>query len=440
MPNKEAVTICKTFLRNGFDAYIINANLQDEVFGLTQARIYEVACEADFETLCKLFPNACEANENSMFAKMNTESGALVFFYPIIDSESAHPDFSHVRVSPYMLDVLQKKSEANYNAIKGGVSNSNIEDAFFDAECGCIRLKGLSHWSLQRNYRLAITALRMAANSDLPIEPSTWLAILRSSHQISDFLPMSVLVEEMRLVSAKSLWKFIQLLSDSFILHAVLPEVAALHAIKQQRNKNDAQEITAFEHTIACMKAYPEDEFENDWLGVVGVLFQDIGKLYTAENYKGFWTFYQYHRVGAQITRGILKRMHFPTDEIDIVCNLVRSHIRFHSMMTDRGIRRFLALPETERLIAMTRAHIIATETSYTNFNHNLKYLERADTPEAMLEPLLNGNEIMEVTNLPQGRSVGIIRDALLEAQKAGIIKTLEEAKNFVCEYKVEEE
>lgn len=51
--------------------------------------------------------------------------------------------------------------------------------------------------------------------------------------------------------------------------------------------------------------------------------------------------------------------------------------MRFHFMMTDRGIRRFKALDEYPRLIAMSRADIQARDGSYTSFNHNMKYLDR---------------------------------------------------------------
>ena len=85
--------------------------------------------------------------------------------------------------------------------------------------------------------------------------------------------------------------------------------------------------------------------------------------------------------------------------------------MRFHFMLTDRGIRRFKALDEYPRLIAMSRADIQARDGSYTYFNHNMKYLERAETPEQMLEPLLNGNEIMSETKLAPGPLVGVIPD-----------------------------
>ena len=83
----------------------------------------------------------------------------------------------------------------------------------------------------------------------------------------------------------------------------------------------------------------------------------------------------------------------------------------------------------------MARAEVKARDGSSTSFNHNMKYLERADTPEQMLEPLLNGNEIMEATRLKPGPLVGIIRDALLQAQIAGDVTDADSARHFVCNY-----
>jgi len=79
----------------------------------------------------------------------------------------------------------------------------------------------------------------------------------------------------------------------------------------------------------------------------------------------------------------------------------------------------------------MSRANIKARDDNYTAFNHNTKYLQRAETPEQMLEPLLNGNEIMEFTGLNPGPRVGHIRNALLTAQIAGEVTSRDEAITF---------
>jgi poly(A) polymerase len=87
----------------------------------------------------------------------------------------------------------------------------------------------------------------------------------------------------------------------------------------------------------------------------------------------------------------------------------------------------------------MVRADIKARNGSYREFNHNLKMLERGDTPEEALEPFLNGRDIMLATGLQPGPTVGIIRDALLKAQIAGDVTNIDEAKAFVVRYAREE-
>ena len=323
--------------------------------------------------------------------------------------------------------------------LKGQLKSSNTNDPeakeFEDFDkAGSVKLVGLPSKTLAKNYLLAIRALRYAANFDLPVNPHTWVSIIQSANRILDYVPAREIMEEWRKVAAESMWKFVQLLFEAQLLHGLMPEIAALSCIKQERN-DDGDIESVFDHTIECMKRYPEEGFSMDWYGTLATMFHDVGKLYTAEHLNGRWTFYQHHRVGAGVTRKILRRLHFTSEDIDLICHLVRHHMMFHFMLTDRGIRRFKALPETERLIAMCRADIEARDGSYTYFNHNSKYLTRAETDELLLEPLLNGNEIMEYTSLPPGPAVGTIREALLKAQVAGEVTDRDSAIAFVKNY-----
>lgn len=437
MPTKEATSLCKTILRNGYDAYIINAALQLELherFGINEL---DIACEPDFETLSKLFPNLERGAEEEVTATWKSEeTGILYRFYPTDISDSSHPEVALTRVTPHMLAVLQRSSPDQYEAVMRMTEFLNSDKVIEDVACGTIRLAGIPQLTLRRNYALGIRALRMAANYDLPVDPTTWVTIVQASSRIVDYVPSRVFVAEWRKVAAENMWRFVQLLADASILHGLIPEVAALACLRQNKGKNVDDEQSIFQHTIDCMRHYPEEQLPHDWIGVVAVLFHDVGKLYTAERIGARWTFYQHHRVGAKVTRKILRRLHFDSEDIDTICGLVRNQLRFQSMMTDRGIRRFLELPDTDRLIEIARATIKAQQDgNYTNFNHNLKYLERGETPLEMLEPLLNGNEIMEYTGLPPGPEVGILRDALLNAQIRGEVTSAEAAVAFVRAY-----
>lgn len=434
---KEAAMICKTMFRNGYDAHVINAPLQEHLLQKASERAVDVACEADYPVIAKIFPAAVQASEGSRFCATLKQGDVLYRFYPLAMENSEHPELSQTKITPTMLALFQPDELRGLKLTGFGspVATGDVYDGFEALSSGMIKLAGIPDDTLRHNYLLAIRALRFAANFDLPIEENTRLAILRASSRVLDYVPASDIMDEWRKVAAESMHLFVRHLFNVHILQGLIPEVAALSCLRHVRNKKSPETEDLFTHTLSCMKFYPEGGFHYDWLGTMAMLFHDVGKLYTAEYIDGEWTFYQHHRVGALVTRKILRRLHFAPEDIDTIAHLVRYHMRFYSMMTDRGIRRFMALDNYPRLIEMSRADIEARDDVYTSFNHNMKYLNRAETPEKMLEPLLNGNEIMQVTKLKPGPLVGLIRDALLQAQIAGDVSDAVSAREFVQNY-----
>lgn len=75
-------------------------------------------------------------------------------------------------------------------------------------------------------------------------------------------------------MAAENMWRFVQLLADSAILPGLIPEVAALASLRQNSGKLVDEEQSVFQHTIDCMRYYPEEKLHHDWIGVVGVLFR----------------------------------------------------------------------------------------------------------------------------------------------------------------------
>lgn len=434
-PLKDAITICKTILRNGYDAHVINAPLHERLLAGSGRPAVDLASEADIETLCKLFPKAERLDGGRAAASME-QDGVLYRFYPLREEDAGHPELSLRRITPTLIERLGDEDRRTLRFPGYGEPEPTHDryEGFRDIASGVICLEGLPDETLRHNYLLAVRALRFAANFDLPMEPNTWMAIVRASTRVLDYASDADIMDEWRKVSAESLHRFVRLMFDAHILQGLIPEVAALICVRQKRNESGEEE-TVFAHTLACMKHYPEEDFHYDWLGTMAMMFHDVGKLYTGEYAGEEWSFYQHHRVGAKVTRMILRRLHFSAEDIDLLVHLVKHHMHFKFMLTDRGIRRFKALDEYPRLIAMASAEIKARDGSSTSFNHNMKYLERADTPEQMLEPLLNGNEIMEETRLRPGPLVGIIREALLQAQISGDVTDEESARAFVRAY-----
>lgn len=434
-PFKDAVGFCKTIMRNGFDAYIINVRLQALTLDQTGSeKELDICTEAGFDELKKYFPSMEQSSDKGVVGTL-VEGGVTYYFYPASTEEAAYTDEVVSTMTPRLLKRLERRGDIPLSAVCPFIPRAKETYAdFADFAEGKIRFKGMPDQALKKDYALAYRALRFAANFDKEIEANSWAAIVRCSRRVLDYVPMSQFLDEWRKVEAEAMHKFFRLLFDSMLLHGLIPEIAALSRVNQIKNPEEGTQETVLEHTFDVMKTYPE-ELPFDWFGTVACLFHDIGKLYTAEFYEDRWNFLQHHRVGAKVTRKVLKRLRFEEQDVDLVCDLVQNHMRPHFMLTDKGIRRLRGLDEYPRIMEMVRADIKARNGSWREFNHNLKMAERADIPDLELEPLLDGNRIMELAKLKPGPAIGKIRDQLLQAQVRDDVSTVEDAEAFVLAY-----
>jgi len=434
-PFKDAVGFCKTIMRNGYDAYVINARLQALTLDETgNEQELDICTEAGLDELQKYFPNIEDSQDKGILGYL-VEGGVKYFFYPASTDEAAYTDEAVSAMTPRLLKKLEQRGDIPLSAVCPFIPKAKDMYAdFADFSEGQIRFKGLPDQALKKDYSLAYRALRFAANFDKEIEANSWAAIVRNVRRVLDYVPMSDFLDEWRKVEAESMHKFFSLLFDSMLLHGLIPEIAALSRVTQIKNPEEGTEEPVLTHTLNVMKAYPE-ELPYDWFGTVACLFHDVGKLYTADFYDGQWHFLQHHRVGAKVTRKVLKRLRFEEQDIDLICELVQNHMRPQFMLTDKGIRRLRSLDEYPRIMEMVKADIKARDGSWREFNHNLKMAERADIPEDEIEPLLDGNRIMTITGLKPGPIVGQIREELLKAQIADDVMGEGDAEAFVKKY-----
>ncbi len=434
-PFKDAVSFCKTIMRNGFDAYVVNVRLQAlilEEAGREQE--LDICTDAEFNELQKYFPHIKKSNDKGILGTLE-EGGVTYIFNKASVDDNAHESETVVHMTPRLLKRLEQREDIPFSSVCPYTPKTKDPYAdFADFEEEKIRFKGIPDQALKKDYSLAYRCLRFAANFSKEIEANSWAAIVRNATNILEFVPMADFLDEWYKVEAEAMYRFFGLLFDSMLLHGLIPEIAALSRLTQIKNNEEGTTQTVLEHTLDVMRTYPE-ELPYDWKGTVACLFHNIGKLYTAEFYDETWHFHQHHRVGAKATRRVLKRLRFEESDIDLICELVQSHIRPHFMLTDKGIRRLRGLDEYPRIMEMVKADIKARDGSWREFNHNLKMAERADIPEEEIEPFLDGNQIMVISKLKPGPTIGKIRDSLLKAQIEDEISTVEEAEQFVLDY-----
>ena len=182
-PLKDAITICKTILRNGYDAHIINAPLHERLLPGSRCPAVDLASEADTETLCKLFPRA-ERLEGGRAAASMEQDGVIYRFYPLRDEDAGHPELSLRRITPTLIEQLSDEDRRALSFPGYGEPEPTHDryEGFRDISSGVISFVGLPDETLRHNYLLAVRALRFAAKfssifSSFPSQPGIQSAL-----------------------------------------------------------------------------------------------------------------------------------------------------------------------------------------------------------------------------------------------------------------------
>lgn len=180
-------------------------------------------------------------------------------------------------------------------------------------------------------------------------------------------------------------------------------------------------------HTLDVVREASSLEIDESkkYFVVLGALFHDIAKPRTKSvEPDGRVRFFGHERVGADMTKNIMKRLRFSSSDISKVSSLVQNHMRLGSAnpLTTSAARRLVRdMSElTEILILLTECDSraigrIPKEIDFEEVRERVSKVKTVGGKRVLASPL-DGEEIMNLLKIPAGPEVGRWKKRLEEA------------------------
>ena len=275
--------------------------------------------------------------------------------------------------------------------------------------------------------------IRFATQLNFQIEEETFEALQRMAERIKIVSGERVEVELNKIMMSPHPSIGFEYLQRSGLLQIILPELAALDIVEKREGKahknNFYHTLEVLENVVKANTQHPTPNTQL-WLHWAALL-HDIGKTKSKRWEPGVgWTFHNHNIIGAKLVPVIFRRLKLPMGaEMKYVQKLVDLHMRpqviADNEVTDSAVRRLLndAGDDIDDLMTLCEADITSkNEVRKKMFLENFRMVREklADLKEKdykrLLQPVIDGNEIMELFHLQPSREVGTLKQYLKDA------------------------
>lgn len=282
-----------------------------------------------------------------------------------------------------------------------------------------------------------LRCIRFATRLNFMIEDETFDALLRNAERIKIISGERIAEELDKILLTNYPSRGFVDLQRCGLLQLIFPELAALDFVE---TRNGRAHKNNFYHTLEVLDNVAKATTVNGsadtnhemvlWLRWAAVL-HDIGKPRSKrwDNTLG-WTFHSHNTIGARMVPGIFRRLKLPLDmKMKYVVKLVELHMRpiaiADDVVTDSAVRRLVndAGDDIDDLMILCEADITSkNQVRKQHFRENyLLVRQKIDDLKVrdykrLLQPVIDGNEIMEMYNLQPSREVGILKQYLKDA------------------------
>lgn len=271
-----------------------------------------------------------------------------------------------------------------------------------------------------------LRCVRFSAQLKFLIDEETFDALERNASRMSIVSGERISDELNKIMMTDAPSRGLMELHRSTLMSQLLPELVALDVVETRNGKAHKNN---FYHTLEVVDNVSR-QGAGLWLRWAALL-HDVGKPRSKRwDPVAGWTFHNHNFVGAKMVPQIFRRLKLPMDaKMKYVQKLVDLHMRpiviADEEVTDSAVRRLLndAGDDIDDLMTLCEADITSRNSMRKQrFLDNFRIVREklADLKERdykrLLQPCIDGNEIMEMFHLHPCPQVGILKQTLKDA------------------------
>ncbi len=420
-----AVRIVSVLREHGHTAFFAGGCVRDHLMGKKPDDI-DIATTAKPDQVERLFKKTIPVGRQ--FGVMLVVEDDIPFEVATFRAEGGYEDGRHpTKVSFTVPEEDARRRDFTVNGLFYDPLSNEILDYVGgrdDIRRKVIRAIGNPEERFREDKLRLLRAVRFASTLGFEIEPDTWHAIKKNARDISAVSPERIREELGKIFTREGSERGFVLLHESGLMKEILPEVEAMKGIEQPENFHPEGDV--FNHTRLLFSHLKPPVTE---VVAFAALFHDVGKPKTQALRKGRLTFYEHSEEGAKIARKIMKRLRFPNDTADQICECILNHMKFMNVKKMRSgkLKMFLSRPTFEDEMELHRVDCLASHGMLDNYEF-LREKEREYANEELKpKPLISGHDLIALGMKP-GPGMKPVLEDLYELQLEGAIKNRDEA------------
>jgi poly(A) polymerase len=425
--------ICATLQRNGYQALLAGGCVRDVLLGRSPLD-YDVATDAIPEQVMALFPESVAVG--AQFGVVVVPGDGCKVEVATFRSDLSYSDGRRPDRVVYSKTPKQDAQRRDFtiNGLLMRPEDGEVLDFVggqADLKAGVIRAIGDADRRFAEDKLRLMRALRFATRFGFAIEPETLAAIGRHAHESTVVSAERLRDELTKMLTEGAARRAFELLDETGLLAAVLPEVVAMKGVEQPPQYHPEGDV--WTHTLLMLEELPAGApVTLAW----GVLLHDVGKPSTFRSVAetGDRIRFDGHvDVGERMGQEICRRFRFSNEDTEQILALIANHMKFKDVeqMRPATFKRFVRIPRFEEHMELHRLDCSSSNRRLQSYHFVRRLL--SETPPEQIRPrkVLNGNDLREM-GYKQGPIFSQILSALEDAQLEGKVETVEEAKRYV--------